>query len=175
LVLDTLLDALWDIFPGVKAARTDRCGGRSVTSAPTAIFRKKVGPPPTAAGHPAICKRAIGMTACPNKQEWSAPSNTSFWAFRPRASRAASRKYPPHWSHTELDGAADSSRLISAESPEQATRGADLICLATGSNVPVLFGAWLSAGQHVTLSWPAIRACYSKVQSRGHDGRLMMK
>jgi ornithine cyclodeaminase/alanine dehydrogenase-like protein (mu-crystallin family) len=34
--------------------------------------------------------------------------------------------------------------------PEGAARGADLICLATGSNVPVLFGAWLEAGQHVT-------------------------
>ena len=29
-------------------------------------------------------------------------------------------------------------------------RDADLICLATGSNVPVLFGAWLKPGQHVT-------------------------
>ena len=41
-------------------------------------------------------------------------------------------------------------RLIPVESPEQAARGADLICLATGSNVPVLFGEWLSPGQHVT-------------------------
>ena len=35
-------------------------------------------------------------------------------------------------------------------SPEAVARGADLICLATGSNVPVLFGAWLEPGQHVT-------------------------
>jgi ornithine cyclodeaminase/alanine dehydrogenase-like protein (mu-crystallin family) len=41
-------------------------------------------------------------------------------------------------------------RLISVESPAQAARGPDLICLATGSNVPVLFGEWLSPGQHVT-------------------------
>jgi len=41
-------------------------------------------------------------------------------------------------------------RLVSVESPEQAARTADLICLATGSNVPVLFGEWLSAGAHVT-------------------------
>jgi ornithine cyclodeaminase/alanine dehydrogenase-like protein (mu-crystallin family) len=41
-------------------------------------------------------------------------------------------------------------RLIAVESPEQAARGADLICLATGSNVPVLFGEWLRPGQHVT-------------------------
>jgi ornithine cyclodeaminase/alanine dehydrogenase-like protein (mu-crystallin family) len=30
------------------------------------------------------------------------------------------------------------------------TRGSDLICLATGSNVPVLLGRWLAPGQHVT-------------------------
>jgi ornithine cyclodeaminase/alanine dehydrogenase-like protein (mu-crystallin family) len=42
------------------------------------------------------------------------------------------------------------ARLTAVERPEDAARGADLICLATGSNVPVLFGAWLSAGQHVT-------------------------
>ena len=34
--------------------------------------------------------------------------------------------------------------------PDDVARGADLICLATGSNVPVLFGAWLESGQHVT-------------------------
>jgi ornithine cyclodeaminase/alanine dehydrogenase-like protein (mu-crystallin family) len=42
------------------------------------------------------------------------------------------------------------ARLDAVESPEHAARGADLICLATGSNVPVLFGAWLAPGQHVT-------------------------
>src|SRR4051794_15971457 len=42
------------------------------------------------------------------------------------------------------------ARLVAAETAEQAVRGADLICLATGSNVPVLFGEWLVAGQHVT-------------------------
>jgi ornithine cyclodeaminase len=41
-------------------------------------------------------------------------------------------------------------RLIAVEAPEEAARQADLICLATGSNVPVLFGEWLSPGQHVT-------------------------
>jgi alanine dehydrogenase len=41
-------------------------------------------------------------------------------------------------------------RIIPVDAPEHVTRGADLICLATGSNVPVLFGAWLSPGQHVT-------------------------
>ena len=42
------------------------------------------------------------------------------------------------------------ARLRPVVAPEQAARGADLICLATGSNVPVLFGEWLAAGQHVT-------------------------
>ena len=42
------------------------------------------------------------------------------------------------------------ARLTPVASPDQAARGVDLICLATGSNVPVLFGEWLSAGQHVT-------------------------
>jgi ornithine cyclodeaminase/alanine dehydrogenase-like protein (mu-crystallin family) len=42
------------------------------------------------------------------------------------------------------------ARIAAVESPEAAARGADLICLATGSNVPVLFGAWLGPGQHVT-------------------------
>jgi ornithine cyclodeaminase/alanine dehydrogenase-like protein (mu-crystallin family) len=42
------------------------------------------------------------------------------------------------------------ARLIAVERPEDAARGADLICLATGSNVPVLFGEWLQPGQHVT-------------------------
>jgi ornithine cyclodeaminase len=40
--------------------------------------------------------------------------------------------------------------LVAVDNPEQVARGADLICCATGSNVPVLFGAWLEQGQHVT-------------------------
>jgi alanine dehydrogenase len=42
------------------------------------------------------------------------------------------------------------ARLVDVAAPEQAARGADLICLATGSNTPVLFGDWLEKGQHVT-------------------------
>jgi alanine dehydrogenase len=42
------------------------------------------------------------------------------------------------------------ARIVAVEAPETAARGADLICLATGSNVPVLFGRWLVPGQHVT-------------------------
>jgi ornithine cyclodeaminase/alanine dehydrogenase-like protein (mu-crystallin family) len=42
------------------------------------------------------------------------------------------------------------ARITAVSDPQAAARGADLICLATGSNVPVLFGAWLEPGQHVT-------------------------
>ncbi|MEA2989743.1 MAG: hypothetical protein QOG83_2454, partial [Alphaproteobacteria bacterium] len=42
------------------------------------------------------------------------------------------------------------ARIAAVETAEDAARGADLICLATGSNDPVLFGAWLVPGQHVT-------------------------
>src|SRR5205085_6979139 len=42
------------------------------------------------------------------------------------------------------------ARLVAVEAPQAAAQGADLICLATGSNVPVLFGDWLVPGQHVT-------------------------
>jgi ornithine cyclodeaminase/alanine dehydrogenase-like protein (mu-crystallin family) len=42
------------------------------------------------------------------------------------------------------------ARIVAATAPEDVARDADLICLATGSNVPVLFGAWLKPGQHVT-------------------------
>jgi alanine dehydrogenase len=39
---------------------------------------------------------------------------------------------------------------LTVEAPAAVANGADLICLATGSNVPVLFGEWLEPGQHVT-------------------------
>jgi ornithine cyclodeaminase/alanine dehydrogenase-like protein (mu-crystallin family) len=42
------------------------------------------------------------------------------------------------------------ARIAAVEKPEDVARGADLICLATGSNDPVLFGRWLVPGQHVT-------------------------
>jgi ornithine cyclodeaminase/alanine dehydrogenase-like protein (mu-crystallin family) len=42
------------------------------------------------------------------------------------------------------------ARIIDAQDPAAVAKGADLICLATGSNVPVLFGEWLEPGQHVT-------------------------
>jgi ornithine cyclodeaminase len=40
--------------------------------------------------------------------------------------------------------------LVAVQDPQEVARGADLICCATGSNVPVLFGKWLEEGQHVT-------------------------
>src|SRR2546423_2519064 len=42
------------------------------------------------------------------------------------------------------------ARLIAVDRPEDVAHGADIVCCATGSNVPVLFGAWLQQGQHVT-------------------------
>jgi ornithine cyclodeaminase/alanine dehydrogenase-like protein (mu-crystallin family) len=41
-------------------------------------------------------------------------------------------------------------RLVAVDHARDAADGADLICLATGSNVPVLLGEWLVPGQHVT-------------------------
>jgi ornithine cyclodeaminase/alanine dehydrogenase-like protein (mu-crystallin family) len=40
--------------------------------------------------------------------------------------------------------------LRAVDEPELAARGADLICMATNSNLPALFGDWLEPGQHVT-------------------------
>lgn len=42
--------------------------------------------------------------------------------------------------------------VIPAKSPEEAARGLDIICTATTSREPVLFGAWLSPGQHVNAA-----------------------
>ena len=41
------------------------------------------------------------------------------------------------------------ARIVAVDNAEAVARGADLICLATGSNEPVLFGEWLEPGQHV--------------------------
>ena len=40
--------------------------------------------------------------------------------------------------------------MRAVEEAEQAVYGADLICCATNTNVPALYGEWLSGGQHVT-------------------------
>jgi ornithine cyclodeaminase/alanine dehydrogenase-like protein (mu-crystallin family) len=42
------------------------------------------------------------------------------------------------------------AEIVTVNDPHEVATGVDLIVCATGSNVPVLFGAWLEAGQHVT-------------------------
>jgi ornithine cyclodeaminase/alanine dehydrogenase-like protein (mu-crystallin family) len=42
--------------------------------------------------------------------------------------------------------------VVSAAKPEDAARGLDVICTATSAREPVLFGAWLSGGQHVNAA-----------------------
>lgn len=41
------------------------------------------------------------------------------------------------------------AEIEAVETGEEVARGADIICCATGTNVPVLKGAWLEPGQHV--------------------------
>ncbi|MDA1325115.1 MAG: ornithine cyclodeaminase family protein [Proteobacteria bacterium] len=36
------------------------------------------------------------------------------------------------------------------DDPQEAAAGADLICMATNTNIPALFGDWLEPGQHIT-------------------------
>jgi len=50
---------------------------------------------------------------------------------------------------------ATAARLVSAASPEDAVRNADIIALVTASREPVLARAWVSAGAHVC----AVGAC----------------
>ena len=40
--------------------------------------------------------------------------------------------------------------LSAVDEPQEAARGSDLICMATNTNVPALFGDWLEPGQHIT-------------------------
>jgi ornithine cyclodeaminase/alanine dehydrogenase-like protein (mu-crystallin family) len=42
------------------------------------------------------------------------------------------------------------AEIIPVNDPQDVAFGSDLIICATGSNVPVLYGDWLEAGQHVT-------------------------
>jgi alanine dehydrogenase len=40
--------------------------------------------------------------------------------------------------------------IRAVDEPQAAAAGADLICMATNTNIPALFGDWLEAGQHIT-------------------------
>jgi ornithine cyclodeaminase/alanine dehydrogenase-like protein (mu-crystallin family) len=51
---------------------------------------------------------------------------------------------------TEMS-AACGIEVAPATNPEEAARGLDIICTATSAREPVLFGAWLSPGQHVNV------------------------
>ena len=62
-------------------------------------------------------------------------------------SRSAENRAALRRAHAAAGARPASSR---SRSPRRSPSGADLICLATGSNVPVLFGDWLEPGQHVT-------------------------
>lgn len=42
------------------------------------------------------------------------------------------------------------AKLIAVDDPREVAERANLICCATGTNEPVLFGDWLEPGQHVT-------------------------
>jgi alanine dehydrogenase len=42
--------------------------------------------------------------------------------------------------------------VVPTAHPEEAARGLDVICTATTSREPVLFGAWLSPGQHLNIA-----------------------
>jgi ornithine cyclodeaminase/alanine dehydrogenase-like protein (mu-crystallin family) len=41
--------------------------------------------------------------------------------------------------------------VITAGSPEEAARGLDIVCTATAAREPVLFGQWISPGQHLNV------------------------
>lgn len=53
------------------------------------------------------------------------------------------------WSPRNAKAFAAEHRVTAASSAEEAVRGADIVVVATSSQVPVLFGRWLSPGAHV--------------------------
>jgi alanine dehydrogenase len=59
------------------------------------------------------------------------------------------------WSPRSAQAFASSHRITAAGSAEEATRGADVIVVATTSKTPVLRGEWISEGSHVN----AVGAC----------------
>ena len=66
-----------------------------------------------------------------------------------------------------------SARLIAVDTPEEVAKGADVICCATGSNLPVLKGAWLEPGQHITSTHRnRSAAAKARTWSRESSGRM---
>jgi ornithine cyclodeaminase/alanine dehydrogenase-like protein (mu-crystallin family) len=59
--------------------------------------------------------------------------------------RIASR----HFAHAEQLAATD-ARACAVETPEEAVRGADVVCLCTSAGEPVVSLDWLAPGTHVT-------------------------
>lgn len=61
------------------------------------------------------------------------------------------------WSpnHANLKAFSEETGAVSAETPEQAVRNADVIVLATASHSPVLFSDWVAPGAHIV----SIGAC----------------
>lgn len=54
--------------------------------------------------------------------------------------------------------AATRRNVVSAESAEQAVKGADIICTLTSSAEPLLQGRWLEPGQHLNLVGSSLRS-----------------
>jgi ornithine cyclodeaminase/alanine dehydrogenase-like protein (mu-crystallin family) len=53
------------------------------------------------------------------------------------------------WSPRNAKGFAERHRVKATTTPEEAVRGADVVVVAANSQVPVLFGRWLSPGTHI--------------------------
>jgi ornithine cyclodeaminase/alanine dehydrogenase-like protein (mu-crystallin family) len=53
------------------------------------------------------------------------------------------------WSPSNAQAFADEHGVMASASAEKAVRGADVVVVATGAQLPVLFGEWLSSGMHI--------------------------
>ena len=65
------------------------------------------------------------------------------------------RVYSPNANHRKAFAAEMSDacglEIVPVETPSEAAVGLDIICTATTSHEPVLFGEWVSAGQHLNI------------------------